>query len=453
MRIGLLVAWILVGGGVYGQESDELSVRVKAAAGTHLVGQGFELQVGVVGADRRPEVDRPSIKDADVWLIENDLKPISASGIGGMVAGSNLFLFRYRVVARRPGALEIPAIRARLGDRSGRSRPVRASIRPVPAEGRPAEFLGGVGPFSLKAEVTPSVVRVGQELEFRITVTGRAAWGMTDRPELKRFDRLPIALRIAPRAADLIAEPPSRTFVYRLRPTRPGENMLPPVAIAAFDPSSSRYVTQVTPGVPVRVVAVPAFDTTSIDLEESAGSSHASTRLAWAAAIASSALLLAATVGLVWVRRRTLGHRLLGPAAARRYAARVARGLGSASSVGDGDGDQDRSREELGLEIIEALIQYLQIGIGRPAGALTPDEARQGVSECSGSDELGDRAARIAARCDGVLYRDAPAPAEDDPGRLRDDARGLFADLGRVRTLRRPTLRLPGPEEPQSDQE
>ena len=139
---------------------------MQVASGAHYVGQGFELQVGIVGATQRPEVDRPAIDRADVWLIDKDLKPISVSGIGGMVAESNVFVSRFRVVARRPGTLEIPSIRARLGDRSGRSRPLRVSIRPVPAEGRPAEFLGGVGRFALSAEAVPAVVRVGQELEY-----------------------------------------------------------------------------------------------------------------------------------------------------------------------------------------------------------------------------------------------------------------------------------------------
>ena len=102
--------------------------------------------------------------------------------------------------------------------------------------GRPAEFLGGVGRFELKAEATPRVVRVGQELDFRIKVTGPAAWGMTDRPELERFDRLPLGLRIEPKPDETTGEPPARTFVYRLRPTEAGEAVLPPVAIAAFDP-------------------------------------------------------------------------------------------------------------------------------------------------------------------------------------------------------------------------
>ena len=100
----------------------------------------------------------------------------------------------------------------------------------------------------------------GQELDFRIKVTGPAAWGMTDRPDLGRYARLGLGLRIEPKPDETTDEPPVRTFVYRLRPTHAGEAVLPPVAIAAFDPSLSRYVTHVTAGVPIRVVAVPSFD-------------------------------------------------------------------------------------------------------------------------------------------------------------------------------------------------
>ena len=167
----------------------------------------------------------------------------------------------------RAGTLEIPAVQAELKGRSGRSQPKSVSIQAVPLPGRPAEFLGGVGRFELHAEASPKVVRVGQELDFRIKVTGPAAWGMTDRPDLGRYGRLGLGLRIEPKPDETIDEPPARTFVYRLRPTQAGEAVLPPVAIAAFDPSLSHYVTHVTAGVPIRVVAVPSFDPTTINYE------------------------------------------------------------------------------------------------------------------------------------------------------------------------------------------
>jgi hypothetical protein len=95
--------------------------------------------------------------------------------------------------------------------------------------------------------------------------------------------------------------------------------------------------------------------------------------------------------------------------------------------------DSGESGMRLAQEISSGLSRYLEIGLGRPPGALTPDEARESVVACTGSDDLGLRAGQIAARCDGMLYRDAPPRPDDDPGRLRDDARGLFRELARAR--------------------
>jgi hypothetical protein len=421
------LGWLLLGCAAEGQESgsDGLRVEVEVAGGVHYVGQGFELVVGVVGAGHRPEVDPPAIAGADVWLIRNELRPISVSGIGSVVGESNVFVSRFRVVPRRAGALEIPPVRARLKDEAGRSRPARVTVRPVPPEGRPAEFLGGVGRFALRAEATPRAVRVGQELEYRIAVTGPAAWGMTGRPELKRFDRLGVGLRIGPKPIEAIHEPPSRTFVYRLRPTRPGEVVLPPVSISAFDPPTSRYVTRVTPSVPVRVAAVPAFDPATIpDLSPAGGSdAYGSAVRAWAGGLGAAVLLLGSAAAILWVRRRArLAGRLGGPAASRRFAARMARRLAPG---------WPGQPQQLALQVSSALIRYLKLGIGRPPGALTPDEAGEGVARCTGSAELGAMAARLAARCDGLQYRGAPEPSED-PERFREDVRDLFARLGRV---------------------
>jgi hypothetical protein len=444
---------LILTGAVRGQDADGLAVRAETGSGPYFVGQGFELRVRVVAAGQRPRVEPPRVSGADVWTIGTDLRPISSSGIGAVVAEANLFINRFRVVARHPGTLEIPAIRAGIGQRSGRSQPLRVTIRPVPPEGRPAEFLGGVGRFSLHAEVEPKVVRAGQELSFRITVKGPAAWGMIERPELKRYDRLGIGLRIEPKPDELTHEPPSRMFVYRLRPTRSGEAVLPPVAIAAFDPELSRYVTQVTAGTPVRVVAVARFDPATIEESESAGGAGRPSALVWTVWGFSAVLLAGVTAWLVRLRLRGRLGRLHGPVAARRYAARLARSLGSARSITGRDRDQPkkpaptcgtagprptRRDADAARRIDDALIRYLELGIGRPPGALTPDEVRQGIVVCTGSELLGAQAARLAARYEGILYRTAapPAESEDDPDPLLNDARGLFGALGRVKTSR-----------------
>jgi hypothetical protein len=316
----------------------------------------------------------------------------------------------------------------------------------VPAEGRPALFLGGVGRFTVEAEAIPKVVRVGQELEFRLKVTGPAVWGMTDHPDLSRFERLPIRPRIDPKPDLTTDEPPSRTFVYRIQATRVGEAVLPPVGIASYDPALSRYLTRVTAGVPVRVVAVASFNPATIDVPDASPGSDRLPPMAWVAWI-SSAMLLAVAFGmLARVRRRLRLIRPPGPATARSYAARLARSLEpvKAIAVAGRPGDQAVGSDQLEEEpyrdsarlVSEELIRYLQLGIGRPPGALTPDEARQGVSELTGSENLGGQAGRLTARCDLVQYGHGHA-ARQDARRLIEDARGLFKALGRVRISRR----------------
>ena len=419
-------------------------MQVEVAGGVHHVGQGIELRVGVVARGQRPELDPPAIAGADVWLIRNELKPLSVSGIGSMTVEANAFVSRFRVVPRRAGTLEVPSIRARLKDRTGRSRPVRADVRPVPPEGRPRYFLGGVGPFALQAEARPRSVRVGQELEYRITVTGPAAWGTTGRPELDRFDRLPIGLRIEPRPAEVVHEPPSRTFVYKLRPTRPGEAVLPPVSFSAFDPSTSRYVTRVTPSVPIKSVAVPSFDPATIpDLNAEA---RAEGGPMGRAAVGDSHRPGRPAAGLG--RRDLLGERrarksgqLGGPAAARRYAARIASGLGRPGSSDAKDllpvstwgpraerPGPDAPAFDLALEISSALIRYLQIGLGRPPGALTPAEAGEGIVHVH---RVGR--ARRPGRPDRIPVRRRPVSR-----RARDAGRPRPVPAGRPGPVRSP---------------
>jgi hypothetical protein len=422
--------------------SEPLRVEADVAPGQYFVGQGIELRIRVVGRGQGPTIELPAISEASVWTIGTERKPITRSAIGSIVGEENLFLTRVRVVARRPGPLIIPSIRVQLDERSARTRSLQLKILPVPEVGRPAGFLGGVGRFSLEAEASPKVVRVGQEFEFRVKISGPAAWGAVDRPELTRYDRLPFRLRIRPGPILTSDEPPQRTFIYHLRPSRAAEAVLPPLSIASYDPAVSRYLTQVTPGVQVRVAAVAAFDPAAITGEESVGSNGLSTAWRIMACALAAVALVAAWVSLLVVRMRQPTRRPSGGAIARRYAARMARSLRSSDveTLASLAGATARVAPDDGLEgpdhlparaVCALLVRYLELAAGRPPGALTPEEARHGVSQVSQSDDLGAKAGRLTACCDQVLYgevqRESLTPA------ILKEARALFEALGKVK--------------------
>src|SRR5512135_837135 len=400
-----------------GQDDVPLVVRTQVAPGVHRVGQAIEVRVGVVAAGERPEVVPPKVAGADLTLVGTSSRPIVASGIGTLVLERDQFLSRFRLVPHRTGTLEIPPFRARLGERTGASRPLRLSIGALPPVGRPAEFLGGVGPFEVAAEASPTTLRAGQEFEFRIHLTGPGALGATRRPGLARFDRVTLGLRVEPRPTDVVAEPPSRIFRYRLRPTRAGEAVLPPVAVAAFDPESDQYVTKVTAGVPIRVVAVPRFDPTSLD--DGPEPNTASTRAVERGTlhIGFGAGLLLASLVLAWAWRRP--DRRSGPG-------RLARQLSCSFDAG-------RAPEEVARAITDGLIEYLALATARPRGALTPDEARRGILQAAGSTDLAARAERLVARGDRVRFAREDADTEE----LVSAAWLLFSDLGRVTVRKR----------------
>jgi hypothetical protein len=425
----LVFAFGLLSGMAWAQPAEPMRARLEAKPGPHFVGEGIELVLVVLGAAERPRVELPRIQGAEVWQSASETKPILTTRIGEMVAQQRVFALGLRVLPARPGTLEVPSITVTAQDRTARSQATRLQVQSVPHAGRPAEFLGGVGNFALTAEVVPSIVRTGQEFEYRIKVTGPAAWGMRERPELGRLARLDLGLRIE-QLPDLVNhEPPERSFVYRIRPTKPGEAVLPPIVVAALDPATSRFVSHKTLGVPIRVVAVPSFDPATIDLGASARRSRQASWAAWASVTLLAILVVCGFMALRLKRRN--GSPAHGPSAARRYAAQLATQLAS---------DENRPTSKAshhGLSLVAAqvvrdeLIRYLAIGIGRPKGALTPDEARGGVAQLTGSDQLAGDACRLAARCDEVLYREILGEAS--PHDVWDEALGFFRALGQVK--------------------
>jgi hypothetical protein len=418
-----VVVFLLVLGPSLARGQD-LTVRARARSETILTGQGIDVFVDVPARDRRPKLELPALRGARMWIVEETFRPTGMSAIGGATMSDNVFTTRLRLVAESPGPLVVPAIVAAIDGRSGKSAPLRLTVENPPLVGRPPGFLGGIGDFAATAEVAPERVRIGQEVVYRIRVEGPGARGMTTRPALDRLRGLAIDPSVAERPDEVVDEPPSRTFVYRLRPMKPGEVVLPPVPIASYDPRIGRYITRASNSARFQVIDAPAYDPEELDYRPPPpGRSRAAVVAAAVAGVVAIAVVIAGLPparrrALRWIRRRFPGRRR----AARAFARGSARGLAGS----------DAPNEATARGILDALIEYARLGAGRPAGALTPDEARASVATVSGSDELGDRAARTAARCDEILFAARGSGGGPEGGdRLKSDARELFEALGR----------------------
>jgi hypothetical protein len=292
---------------------------------------------------------------------------------------------------------------------------LQIDVRGLPVLGRPAGFLGGVGAFAVEAEASPSTLRVGQDLTYTIRVTGPAARGMSGAPDLARFAQIPLGLEIKPLPIDAQDQPPTRWFRYRIRPTRPGAAPLPPLAIAAFDPSSERYVTKVTSSIPIRVVDVPKFDPATLDYRpppNTAASPHVLAPVERVRGLAALVAGIVAILALTLVARTARRRRRSDPG---RLLLRRARGL-----------DPRQEATEAARLITDALAEYLEQTMGRPQGALTPSEAESALTQVTHPAELAGRTAGLVAACDQARY----SGCDPDTAALVAAARQLFAELG-----------------------
>lgn len=392
-------------------DPEPLPVRALVERGPYYVGQSIAVEVIATAAGERPKVATPRVDGAEVAPWGTEFEPVRVDAIGAVVNESNRYTTRFRLVPKRPGRLEVPAIGARVGARSGRSRPFRIEVRPVPAAGRPATFLGGVGPFAVAAEARPNAVRIGQPIELRLTVTGDGALGMARGPAVGGLERTGLGFEVATLPTESVAEPPARVFRYRLRPTKPGAATIPPIAVACFDPHTRQFTTRSTRGLPVRVADVPTLDLSTFDASLPAEPTRPDRAryVLWAVGIAGS-LAAASALGFVFLRWR--GRRFADP---RHLAERLAR------SFGPRDDPQRRARR-----VRRALTDYLRAANGRPPGALTPAEAGAGVLRATGDAGLAARAEALVAACDRVNFA-----LLDPEGDLAVEARQVFEALAR----------------------
>lgn len=142
--------------------------------------------------------------------------------------------------------------------------PLEVSARPLPEVGRPIEFTGAVGTFSLSSSIVPRALEAGSVTELTVEVSGEGALPDGAAPEL--VDAETAFESLGPARRD------GRRFRFTLRSLRPGVERAPGARLSTFDPSSDggawREVQTVGPPVSVRPAASGDHDASPRDAFE-----------------------------------------------------------------------------------------------------------------------------------------------------------------------------------------
>lgn len=153
-----------------------------------------------------------------------------------------------------PSLLDTEMVRARLV-----ARPIGLNILALPTEGRPSDFSGTVGSYTMSASFDRSEVRQNDLVTLKVEFSGHGLVDAISPPRLPEVSGLALFKKHSSseveHAGSLVGG--KKTFEFFLRPTKPGLIRLPPIEYVVFDPAEKQYERLRTEPLALRVLAAP----------------------------------------------------------------------------------------------------------------------------------------------------------------------------------------------------
>lgn len=122
------------------------------------------------------------------------------------------------------------------------------TIVPFPERGKPADFFGAVGNFTLRGRVPDTKIEIGKPFVVEITASGQGEYQTLHLPSFQNDPNFSGRFLVRERSAGELKDS-TKQFLLELTPlTYVSE--VPPISFSSFDPSTARYL-------PVKLQAIP----------------------------------------------------------------------------------------------------------------------------------------------------------------------------------------------------
>jgi hypothetical protein len=279
-------AEVLINGKKYESQTVHLEVREPPSESGEKKGSLFLTAVlsddrGYIGQEFIYTLKFYRTKDvSDINLILPEIQGLTFKKLGEHKAYTSLLQgvrysvieLRYAIIADKPGAYTVPpaylkmkVLSERAHSRGGRlfdffddpffniararplsigSNPIGLEVNPLPQEGRPADFSGLVGKFSLRTSLMPTRLKKGESSTLTAVVSGKGnARLMPDLhiPEMKnvKFYTDQPTLNIETAFEGVSGK---KTMKWALVPQKDGNYEIPSLTLSYFDPDLGQYV-------------------------------------------------------------------------------------------------------------------------------------------------------------------------------------------------------------------
>ena len=143
--------------------------------------------------------------------------------------------------------------------------PVTIESLPLPDQGKPADFSGAVGNFTMTAMAGPTNVVVGDPVTVRVQIAGTGSFdSVTLPPQTAWHDFKLYPATTKTETTDQFGFQGTKTFEQIISPLSAEVKELPGVSFSYFNPDQGKYVTLTQPAVPLLVspagaIPIPAL--------------------------------------------------------------------------------------------------------------------------------------------------------------------------------------------------
>lgn len=146
-----------------------------------------------------------------------------------------------------------------------RSEPVTLTASALPEDGKPANFSGCVGHYTVEASANPTEVSIGDPITLTMSVSGAEYLDHVELPPLGKDPEFDRDFKIPEEMAPGVVRGNARQFTQTLRAKSADIKAIPPIKLPCFNPDAGKY--EVAQSKPIPLTVKPAKVLTSADVE------------------------------------------------------------------------------------------------------------------------------------------------------------------------------------------
>ncbi|MFQ5411700.1 MAG: BatD family protein [Phycisphaerae bacterium] len=132
----------------------------------------------------------------------------------------------------------------------------RLEVKPIPLDGRPADYNGAIGRFSIYATAKPTEVPLGDPITLTLVINGEASLDRVGAPKLKQVQALTRDFEISGESLAGEVQFERKIFSLTIRALREDVQAIPPIPMSFFDPRVGRYETTWSKPIPVKILPI-----------------------------------------------------------------------------------------------------------------------------------------------------------------------------------------------------